>query len=149
MQRYGFFRGLLWVIGAYHIVVGLLFNAPQPWLVWVGQHVVGYTRMPDAGVFYLARPFGIYLALFGVAMCAAAWNPVKNRTLITLGVVLFAARALQRLATLSQTEELFGITAGRNWSLLGLVACFGVLLAVFRLKLLADMKTAVPNGRPE
>lgn len=146
-RSYGFFRGLLWVIGGYHILAGLLFNGPRPWLVRVAE-TLGATRMPDEAAFYLVKPFGIYLLLFGLAMCAAAWNPIKNRTLITLGVLLFGLRIIQRLSTLSQTQDLFGISAARNGVMLAIIALFGILLAVFRLKLLkeADPDRAGAHG---
>ncbi len=133
-------RGLLWVIGIYHILVGLMFNGPKDLLVWAGKSIGGVTAVPDAGVFYLAKPFGIYLVAFGVAMCMAAWNPVKNRSLISLAVVLFGLRVIQRIATFDETVNVFGVSSARNSVMIAIVAIFGIALLIFRINLLKEMK---------
>ena len=134
-------RGLLWVIGSYHILVGLMFNGPKDWLVWAGKSLGGITSMPDAGVFYLGKPFGIYLIAFGVAMCMAAWNPVKNRSLISIAVVLFGLRVIQRLLSFNETENVFGISSTRNCVMIAIVALFGIALLIFRIRLIKEMNS--------
>lgn len=138
--KYLAYRALLWIIGGYHILVGALFNGPQALLIKAGKTIGGVTVMPDAGVFYLAKPFGIYLIAFGVAMWMAAWNPVKNRSLISLAVILFGLRIAQRLMTFGQTVALFGISAGRNWTMIAIVAAFCAVLVCFRVALLEEMR---------
>jgi len=118
-----------------------MFNGPNDWLVWAGKSIGGVTATPDADVFYLAKPFGIYLIAFGVAMCMAAWDPVKNRSLISIAVVLFGLRVIQRIATFDETMSVFGVSPARNCIMIVIVAIFAIALLVFRIKLLREMKT--------
>ncbi len=138
-------KTLLWVICGYHILAGLLFNAPASAVAWVAQRLGGMTQAPDAGAIFLARPFGIYLLAFGVAMGAAAWNPVKNRALITIGSALFLLRVVQRIFTLDHTTALFGMPFARNVAMLLLVTAFAVALAWFRWRLYAEMRSGPPT----
>ncbi|MFH1022810.1 MAG: hypothetical protein V1809_05425 [Planctomycetota bacterium] len=140
------FRGLLWVIGTYHIIIGLLFNGPRDILIQTGHVVGGITLMPEPGVFHLAKPFGIYLIAFGVAMWMAAWNPIKNRAIISLAVILFGLRIAQRLITFRETTEIFGISAARNTTMILTVAIFTVALAFFRLQLRAELHDDTARG---
>ncbi len=135
-----FCRALLGFIGGYHLLVGFLFLGPQPWLEWAGRAWGGVTRQPGAEVFYVVRPFGVYLLVFGVAMLMAAWNPVKNRALISLGVVLFALRIAQRLATIEATQAVLGISAARTWTMVLIVSVLGGVLLAYRLTLLRETR---------
>jgi len=132
-------RGLLWFICAYHIVIGFAANLPPPQASTVAMALLGLHLPDDPALFQVLKPFGIYAMTFGVMMGVAAWNPVKNRALITIGVVLFGLRLLQRLTNLDAVEHSLGVTAARNWATIGTVSCFTLLLAWLRWRLYHEM----------
>lgn len=132
-------RGLLWFICLYHVTLGLCANLPAPQVQAVGSALLGLHLPDNPALFQLLKPFGVYVAVFGVMMGVAAWNPVKNRALISVGVVLFALRLLQRLTDLEGVQQNLGVTSGRNWATIATVAAFTALLATLRWKLYRDM----------
>lgn len=132
-------RGLLWFICIYHVALGLCANLPPAQVQSVASLVFGLHLPDNPALFQLIKPFGVYVVVFGVMMGVAAWNPVKNRALITIGVILFALRLLQRLLNLDAVEQGFGVTPGRNTATIATVAAFAILLAVLRWKLYREM----------
>jgi len=133
-------RGLLWLICAYHVTVGVLLNCPQAWIAAAAKSLFGnMTLAGDPGMYFVLRPMGVYVILFGIMMGVAAWNPVKNRALITVGVILFALRIIQRIMTAGEFQSLFGVSQARNAAMIGVVAVFGLALAWFRLQLYREM----------
>ena len=132
-------RSLLWFICAYHVAVGLLLNLSQTGVVWAARNLGGLTVNVSPELAYLVKPFGMYLIAFGIAMGVAAWNPVKNRAIITIGVVLIALRVIQRIVCAGEVQELFNVSAGRNMVSIVIVALFGVALAVLRIRLYLEM----------
>jgi len=138
-QKHLFLRGLLWMIATYHIVIGLLAIFSREGVV-VGANILAAYQV-DAGesFFYIIKPFGVYLIAFGASMVAAAWNPSKNRAIISIGVVLFGIRVIQRIIFASVTQEVFKVSAGRNAVTIAIVAGFALALAFFRWKLYQEM----------
>jgi|GEM_PF-1338385 hypothetical protein len=132
-------RGLLWFICVYHVVLGLCANLPPSQVQAIAAALLGLQLPDNAALFQLLKPFGVYVMVFGVAMGIAAWNPVKNRALISLGVVLFALRLIQRLVDLDGVQQNLGVTSDRNWATIATVAVFTLLLAVLRWKLHREM----------
>jgi hypothetical protein len=137
-------RGLLWFICIYHVTLGLCANLPPPQVQSVASALLGLHLPDNPALFQLLKPFGVYVTVFGVMMGVAAWNPVKNRALITVGVVLFVLRLLQRLTDLDGVQQNLGITSGRNWATIATVATFTLLLAAFRWKLYREMHANGP-----
>jgi hypothetical protein len=138
-NKYTALRGLLWFICLYHVFLGICANLPAPQVQAVGAALFGLHLPDNPALFQLLKPFGVYVTVFGVMMGVAAWNPVKNRALITVGVVLFALRLLQRLTDLDGVQQNLGVASGRNWATIATVAAFTLLLATLRWKLYRDM----------
>lgn len=134
-------RVLLWVIGLYHVVCGLLANLMPDRIPALAQMLAGMKVTASPDFLYLAKPFGVYVIAFGIMMIVAAWNPVKNRALISIGILLFALRIFQRLTTMTEVETLFGVTPARSLATIGIVACFGGALAWLRFQLYRQMHT--------
>ena len=140
-------RGLLWCICAYHIVLGFCANLPPSQVQAAATSLLGL-HLPDSPALYqLLKPFGVYVMVFGVMMGLAAWNPVKNRALITIGVVLFTLRLLQRLIDLDEVQQNLGVSTARNWATIVTVAIFALLLGALRLKLYRDMNSGNKSPR--
>lgn len=135
-------RALLWAICVYHVLFGLLANAPSATMRELAASLLGVHLPADAALDYIVKPFGVYVMTFGVMMGVAAWNPVKNRALISVGVILFALRIAQRLMTLGAAEQAFGITVSRNLGTVAVVSLFGLALAWFRFQLYREMSAS-------
>jgi hypothetical protein len=133
---------LLWLICVYHVGFGLLANAPSELMRQCAAGMLGINLPADAALDYVIKPFGIYVMTFGIMMGVAAWNPVKNRALISVGVVLFALRIAQRLLNLEAMQQAFGVAPSRNLVTVLVVALFGLALAWFRFQLYREMHGA-------
>lgn len=142
MDRQLFFRGVLWFICAYNVLLGIIFNCPEGVVVGFSQMAFSYDTAPGTALLFTARLMGAYMLFFGAAMGLAAYNPVKNRALLTVGAIFLVLRALQRVVQADQLEAAFGTTPERNIIYIAMLTCFAVVVAVFRLKLYKDMKNS-------
>lgn len=140
-NRHTALRGLLWIICIYHVICGLIPNLFPNQVPALAAQLSGMQQVQAAPEFIaLAKPFGVYAITFGVMMGLAAWNPVKNRALISVGIVLFALRIIQRLTGLQEAEEVFNVPVGRSMITIGIVSCFAIALTGLRLMLYKEMK---------
>jgi hypothetical protein len=133
-------RGLLWIICTYHIVCGLIPNLFPNHALALAERLSGMNIQAAPQFIALTKPFGIYAITFGIMMGLAAWNPVKNRALITVGVILFALRIFQRLTGLQEAEQVFGVTPDRSMITIAIVSCFAIALTWLRIMLYREMK---------
>jgi hypothetical protein len=122
-------RGILLIMCVYHVIVGIALNCPTEWVKWVGQYVFGMTQLPGESSIHIARMLGAYMVAFGVALGTAAWDPVKNRAILTIGVILALTRCVQRAATGAQLEEALGISQSHNVGLIAPMALFSIVLS--------------------
>jgi hypothetical protein len=79
---------------------------------------------------------------FGIGMGIAAWNPIKNRALLTVGAILVGLRAIQRIIQAADLEQMLGISSGKNLLTIGILFVLAAILIYFRMKLYQDMKNA-------
>jgi hypothetical protein len=141
-------RAILWLICLYHVVFGVLANAPAETMRQLAASVLGIHLPDEPALAYVIRPFGIYVMTFGIMMGVAAWNPVKNRALISVGVVLFALRIVQRLLNLEGMQQALGVSPSRNLGTIAVVAAFGLALAWLRLQLYREMHNTAAPAKP-
>lgn len=139
-SRYLVPRIILTIMSVYHVVVGVALNCPPEQVKWVAQHWFSMNQLPAASSIHIARMLGVYMVAFGFALAAAAWNPVKNRTILTIGILLAAIRCLQRLATSSELETSLGIPQSHNLALVAPLALFTVVLIAFRWRIYHDVR---------
>ena len=137
-NRYVGLRIVTGVVCVYHVLLGVVLNMPVASIASIAEHLLGATRMPDASALFLARMLGVYLIVFGLGMGAAAWNPMKNRTLLTLGAILVAMRAVQRCFQAGDLQTSLGIESGTNTITILILVVFAIALALFRLKLFKE-----------
>jgi putative Ca2+/H+ antiporter (TMEM165/GDT1 family) len=135
-------RALLWAICIYHVVFGLLANLPAETMRGLAATLLGFSLPAVPALDYVVKPFGIYVIAFGVMMGVAAWNPVKNRALISIGVVLFVLRAAQRLIHVEEMQDALGVTPARNLIAVCVVVAFAVALLGLRWKLHCELHAA-------
>ena len=125
-------RGVVWLVCVYHVLLGVALNSPVSCITWVATHLLGATKMPDASALFLARMLGTYLIVFGIGMGLAAWNPVKNRALLSLGAILVVLRVVQRLVQVGDLQQAIGISTVGNWTTVVVLFAFAAVLAFFR-----------------
>lgn len=135
MPSFKILRVLLAFIAIYHLGLGVLAIVSDGGFVWLARVLGGATTEASPQAIALMHPFGAYLAAFGVAMAVAAWDPVKYRALVSIAVVLFALRVIQRSLSIDESVAAYGITALRAWLNLGLVAVIGAVLFAYRIRL--------------
>ena len=144
-HKYPVFRSILWIICIYHVAIGVILNLPTDQLKHLLEIVFGTTKPLATQTLFIVPILGIYMLIFGIGMGLAAWDPIKNRALLTCGAILIGIRALQRLLQADYLEEAFGIASERNWIMAIILAGFAVVIITFRIKLFAKMKKATPD----
>lgn len=142
MNRHLYFRGIVWFICIYNIVLGIILNCPESTVVTFTKMVLTYDGVPSVAIMFTAKLLGVYMIFFGAAMGLAAWNPVKNRAILTVGAIFLVLRALQRLIQADHLQAAFGITPQRNWVFLALLLFFAAVVLAFRLRLYFEMKNS-------
>jgi hypothetical protein len=142
MEQFRILRVVTWVICVYHVFIGVVLNGPVPWIQWVSTTVLGATRLPDPSALFLARMLGTFALVFGLSMGLAAYDPIKNRALLSLGAILVGLRGVQRLFQAGDLESALGISAGKNWTTVLLILFFAAALGLFRYKVYREMHDA-------
>lgn len=135
-------RGLLWLICLYHVTIGVAAFLPPENVKAAAGAILGLRLSDEPALYQVIKSFGVYAGVFGVMMGLAAYDPVKNRAMITAGVILFAIRVGQRLTSLDALEQAFGVSETRNLGTVAFVAGLGLALAWFRWRLWRDMRDA-------
>lgn len=137
-------KGVLTIVGSYHVALGLLLMTSGELAIRAARSIGGMTiaGSPELGI--VGEVLACYLLAFGAMMLAAAWDPVKNRACISIGVVLFALRALQRAVFAQKTMSVFQMGPGHYWGTLAVVLVLGAALAVLRWRIYQDMQGAAP-----
>jgi hypothetical protein len=139
-------RGLLWLICVYHVMIGVIAFMPPEVVRGSARVLLGLALPETPALYQVVKSLGVYALVFGVMMGVAAWDPIKNRALISVGVVLFALRIFQRLMNLDALEESFSVSTARNLGTAGVVAVIGGALAWLRWRIYQDMRREVKSG---
>lgn len=134
------YRILAGFVGVYHIMLGLLLLFSGEMAIKAAKSMAGMTIIgsPELGV--VGEVLACYIIAFGLMMGLAAWNPIKNRSLITIGLVLFVLRLLQRIVFADKTMEVFQIPSTRYWAAFVIVLIISVILGFFRIMIHKEMK---------
>lgn len=147
-SRYTFWQVILWIVATYHMLIGLLllFSGElsiRALKAFAGATIEGSPQLGIAG-----EILGCYILTFAVMMGVAAWNPVKNRSLLMIGLILIVLRIFQRTFFAEKVIEVFHVPSANYWMATAVAAILGLLLGVFRLKIYRDMHlgTTQPNG---
>jgi hypothetical protein len=146
MNGVALLRCVVWFVCLYSIGFGLLLNGPDAWVAVVAERMLNYGQEIDAPLRFTGRMLGAYMMFFGVALGLVAWNPVKNRAVLTVAVLLLLCRILQRLVYAGQLESIFGISSQRNWTYIGILAVFAVAMAAYRVTLHRQINADVSSA---
>jgi len=134
----------LWIVCAFHILVGLSLNVDLGLKEWVGGTLYNtQVDWSDGQFAYIMKPLGAFMIALGVMAAMAARDPLGNRPIILGFAVLFTMRGLQRLLFMNEIESVFAIPSSR--SLLQMVVMLSLALA---LVLLLRAASAGGSSRP-
>jgi hypothetical protein len=138
-QKYTPGRALAALIGAYHVIVGLVIMFSGQLAIQLAKSIGGMTIIgsPELGI--VGEILACYILAFGLMMVLVAWNPVKNRALISVGLVLFVLRVFQRLYFGPKVMAVFQVAPSPYWSEAAVVALLGILLGLFRWQIHRDL----------
>ena len=92
-----FLKGLLWFVGVYHIILGLLGIFAKDLAATLAKLFFNFNLTLTDQMYWIINPFAAYLLIFGVFMILAAKDPVKYKNVIYVGIALFAIRVIQRI----------------------------------------------------
>lgn len=136
---YGIWKLFLWVIALYHGAIGLILLVSGDLALRLAKTLAGMSLKgsPELGI--IGEIFGCYLLAFALTMGVAAWNPVKNRAAISIGLVLFLLRVIQRVVFAEKVMSVLQIPPLNYWIYGGVVLLLGVALGLFRWQLYRDM----------
>jgi len=141
-KTYTGWRILLWFIAGYHVVSGglLFFSGELTIRTLKALAGVSISGSPELGI--AGEILACYLVAFGLMMGIAAWNPIKNRAIITVGLVLFALRLFQRVFFAEKVIQVMQVPLTKYWSAALIVAILAILMGIFRWQLYKDMHGA-------
>ena len=133
MKHQGAVRIFLWVVALYHIVLGALLIYSGELSIRVADLLYGWqiTGSPELGI--VGEILGCYAIAFGLMMAVAAGDPVRYKSLLTVGIVLIALRLLQRLLFAGKVMEVFQVPSGRYWGAFVFVLLMGALMTWVRM----------------
>ena len=133
-------RVLAAAIAVYHITFGLALLFSGELALRLARLLAGLTveGTPQMGV--VGEIFGCYLLAFGLMMVFVAVDPVKNRSMISVALTLFALRVLQRVVFASKTMSILGLSAAAYWPMAVVVAAFALALAFLRTRIARDQR---------
>ena len=122
----------LWIVCAFHVLVGLSLNVDLGLREWVGGTLYSaQVDWSDGQFAYILKPLGAFMIALGVMAAMAARDPLGHRSIIIGFAVLFTMRGLQRLLFLGEIERVFAIPSSR--SLVQMVVMLSLALALVLL----------------
>ncbi len=123
---------LLGVIGIYHLGLGILPFLPTAFTTRLLFGLFGMVFEVTPQMHYLGQLFGIYAILFGLMALVAARDPYRHRSLVSLIVVLYCLRILNRVFFIFMFMPAFQTTPFRGWLEVVLLAAFGLGVVLLR-----------------
>ena len=136
-NSYQVLKVILWIVAAYHIVLGLLGIFAKGLAVFFAKIFFNFNLTLTPEMEWVINPFVAYLLIFGVFMALAAQDPVKYKNVIFVGVGLFALRIVQRIVFLFAAPEGL-INQGdpiRNVIAIVIVSAIGIAMFVLAKKI--------------
>jgi hypothetical protein len=138
-MKYTLPRIVLAFFGVYHLLIGgvMLFSGDLMLRLARDYGMANLAGSPELGA--LSEILACYLLAFGAVMAYAAYDPIKNRTIISIGVLLCLLRLFQRAYFAEKTMRVLQVAPAQYWMQFVIVAVIAVVLAVFRWMVLRDM----------
>ena len=137
---YSLLQGILWVVCAAHIAIGVGLNVSSV-IPRVMADIYGAQVAWTPQFVYILKPLGAFMFVLGLLAAVAARNPLKYAA-ITYGFsTLFVVRALQRLVFREEIFETFRIARGRN--MVNMAFFFALGLCLYALHRYVEKQSGV------
>ena len=121
----------LWIVCAFHVLVGLSLNVDIGLREWVGSSLYNaQVDWSDGQFAYIMKPLGAFMIALGVMAAMAARDPLGNRPIIIGFAFLFTMRGLQRLLFMDEIERVFAIPSSRSLVQMVVMLSLAVVLVV-------------------
>ena len=136
-NSYQALKVILWIVAAYHIVLGLLGIFAKGLSVVLAKIFFNFNLTLTPQMEWVINPFAAYLLIFGVFMALAAQDPVKYKNVIFAGIGLFALRIEQRIVIFIASPEglVNQVDPTRNIIAIVIVSAIGVAMYVLARKI--------------
>ncbi|MEW6009341.1 MAG: hypothetical protein AB1629_06890 [Candidatus Omnitrophota bacterium] len=135
-KSYLWLRVLLVMFCIGNIVLGLMALLAGGLAVKAAALFYGANVALNPQINYIIRMLGAFVFTMGVLGGIAAYEPVKNKAVINVIILLLAIRVLQRLIFAKEIFETFGISSSRNLS--NIIFFIAIALALFMLRPKSD-----------
>ena len=132
-------RGVCAFVGLYHLLIGALLMFSGEMSIALAARM-GITIEGSQLLGVIGEILGCYIIAFGFMMAITAWDPIKNRAMLTVGIILVALRLIQRLVFMEKVIDTFQMTIAAFWRDFIIVAILGFGLLAFRLMILRDSR---------
>jgi hypothetical protein len=143
-MRRGFLKALLWLVCITHVLSGIAGIASPAIALEVARVFYGATLELTPVSIHLLRIIGAYMLMMGVLGAVAAYDPDRNRPIITTLAILLLIRVLQRVFLAGEIHETFGISYNRIWFQAAYFAAIAIALLALMPRRKPDTETAVP-----
>ncbi len=114
LNTLGVLTAFLWVVAAFHLIVGLGLNVSSDFPQLMAQYYGAQVDWTPA-LLYILKPVGAFMFALGVMAALAARDPLGHVSVVYGFAVLFTFRGLQRLIFQSEIESAVAIAGGRNF----------------------------------
>lgn len=114
-MRRGTLKALLWLVCITHVLSGIAGISSPAIAGEVARLFYGAALELTPVSIHLLRIIGAYMLVIGILGAVAAWDPDRNRPIITTVAILLLIRVLQRAFLAAEIHETFGISYGRIW----------------------------------
>lgn len=133
--RYLGWRAVLWFVAIYHVAMGAIMFISGELTLKIARVLGGVNIQgsPELGV--LSEILACYVIAFGLMMALAAWNPLKYRGALTVGLVLFGLRTLQRFIYAEKSMDVFHVPLTSHYAGTVSVIVIAGILGYFRFKI--------------
>lgn len=132
-------RGVCAFVALYHLLIGALLVLSGEMSIALAARM-GMTIEGSQLLGVIGEILGCYIIAFGFMMAITAWDPIKNRAMLTVGIILVVLRLIQRLVFMEKVIDTFQMTSAAFWRDFIIVAILGLGLLAFRLMILRDSR---------
>lgn len=121
----------LWLMCAFHLIVGISLNVPIGIKEYVGSSIYGaQVDWGEPQFVYILKPLGAFMFALGIMAAIAARDPVRNKAIVIGFAVLAVLRGLQRIVFQQEIFDTFAIEPGRQVGTIAFMFISAVLLLV-------------------
>ena len=135
----------LWLVCAFHLIVGLSLNLPIGLKEIVGSDLYGaQVDWSESQFVYILKPLGAFMAALGIMAAIAAYHPLHNKAIVYGFALLFVLRGLQRIVFQQEILDAFEIGPERQTGTIAFMFISAVWLLI--LTYLADKQQQPESG---